>query len=347
MDEGTFRTLFDSHPDGLILLDARGAPTLANRSACRLLGTESEALVGKSLRDLLPGLEEGLLEGIAPGHGEALCALAAEGKETVLAVRIAPLEGAGDSRQVVILRDVTASQAVRQLQTYFLANITHEFRTPLSALKASVELMLETLGEASQDELERLLRSVHYSVAGLQALIDNLLASASVESGTFRIYPQEVLLAEVVGEAARVMSPLLKRREQGLQIEMDWSLPPVRVDPTRITQVLVNLLSNASKYSPIGTGVRMRVTPMEDGRVRLAVLDRGAGLAPRDRELVFRRFVRLDDRAGGQHGVGLGLSVVKAIVEAHGGTVGVDENPGGGSLFWFALPTGWRQGEAC
>jgi two-component system sensor histidine kinase EvgS len=132
-----------------------------------------------------------------------------------------------------------------------------------SALKASVELILESLGDVPQSELGRLLRSIHYSVAGLQTLIDNLLESASIESGHFRIRPREARLSDVIGEAARIMAPLLQRREQGLQIEMDWSLPPLSLDPTRITQVIVNLLSNASKYSQWEKGFASRCPPQQ------------------------------------------------------------------------------------
>jgi two-component system phosphate regulon sensor histidine kinase PhoR len=281
-------------------------------------------------------LQSGSLQGT--GQAETISTLSRRGQETVLAVTSAPLEGVSPHKRVLVLRDVTTLQATHQMQTYFLANITHEFRTPLSALKASVELMLESLGEASHSELERLLRSVHYSVANLQTLIDNLLESASIESGHFRIRPQQVRLSDVIGEAVRVMAPLLQRREQGLQIEMDWSMPPLYIDPTRISQVIVNLLSNASKYSPTGRGIRIRVSSSIDSVFMIAIVDQGAGLSLHDRENLFKKFVRMNDNTGEQYGVGLGLSVVKTIVEAHGGSVGVEANPEGGSIFWFTLP---------
>ena len=348
MDTRLFETLFDSFPDGLLILDESAEITHTNVSALRVLGSDAQSLVGRSLQEALPSLDEKVLRLNpleATGQAEAICTIATREGDVVLAVTRAPLKGVTPHRHVLVLRDITASQAVHQLQTYFLANITHEFRTPLSALKASVELMLESLGEVSEGELERLLKSIHYSVAGLHTLIDNLLESASIESGSFRIHPQQARLSEVIGEAVRVMSPLLQRRKQGLQIEMDWSLPPLSIDPTRITQVVVNLLSNASKYSPTGKGIRIKVTSTDGERLLIAVIDQGPGLEPYDRTQLFQRFVRLKDHSGEQFGVGLGLSVVKAIVEAHGGTVGVDDNPGGGSAFWFTLPLANGTGE--
>ena len=111
----------------------------------------------------------------------------------------------------------------------------------------------------------------------------------------------------------------------------------MEADRGRLTQAVVNLLSNAAKYSPIGRPIDLWVTPGATG-VRVSVGDRGAGIPAEQRANVFRRFVRLDDEGNEQQGMGLGLYLVKKIVEAHGGTVGVDDRPGGGAVFWFELP---------
>jgi len=341
MDVKTYQTLFNAISDGFILLDENNVVTHVNESAARMLGKEIVELTGSVLQEVIPSLDEKFfLSGSARVFDLAntIQFHSGQGQEMILTLTSSPLEDVPPHKRVLVLRDVTAVQAALEMQTYFLANITHEFRTPLSALKASVELILESLGEVSQSELERLLRSIHYSVAGLQTLIDNLLESASIESGHFRIHPCEARLSEIVGEAVRIMAPLLQRREQGLQIEMDWSLPLLTLDPTRITQVIVNLLSNASKYSPTGKGIQIKVSSATKRQLKIAVVDQGTGMSANERENLFKKFVRLSDNTAGQFGVGLGLSVVKTIVEAHGGTVGVDENPEGGSIFWFTLP---------
>ena len=341
MDVKTYQTLFDAISDGLILLDENNIVTHANESAARMLGKEVVELAGSVLQEVIPSLgEKSFSSELAPvfDQEDTIWFHPDQGQEMMLTLTSTPLEGIFPHKRVLVMRDVTALKAAREIQTYFLANITHEFRTPLSALKASVELILESLGEVTQSELERLLRSIHYSVAGLQTLIDNLLESASIESGHFQIHPSEARLSEIIGEAVRIMAPLLQRREQGLQIEMDWSLPLLTLDPTRITQVIVNLLSNASKYSPTGKGIQIKVSSTTRRQIKVAVVDQGAGLSAHERENLFKKFVRLSDNTGGQFGVGLGLSVVKTIVDAHGGKVGVDENLEGGSIFWFTLP---------
>jgi signal transduction histidine kinase len=186
--------------------------------------------------------------------------------------------------------------------------------------------------------LEELLNSVHLGVLGLQTLIDNLLESASIEAGRFRVYPRASRVREIIAEAIRVMRPLLDKRGQRLVVELPASMPVVRADARRTVQVLVNLLSNASKYGP--DDVEIKVGAAVQGEwVRVTVADTGPGVPPESRGELFRRFVYPDsgsDKA--QVGAGLGLSVVKAIVKAHGGKVGIDDHEGGGSVFWFTLP---------
>jgi signal transduction histidine kinase len=175
-------------------------------------------------------------------------------------------------------------------------------------------------------------------VTSLQTLVDNLLESVSIEAGRFRIRRRATDIGLLVAEAAALMKPLLERRNQPLITSLPDHLPRLSVDPMRLTQVLVNLLSNASKYGPIDEPIELAVCVQQDQVLKISVSDRGSGIPAEDRENIFRRFIRLDENDNAQYGMGLGLSVVKTIVESHGGTVGLDERPGGGSIFWFAIP---------
>lgn len=237
------------------------------------------------------------------------------------------------------LRSVIKEEAVQHLRTYFLGNVTHEFRTPLAALRASVEFLVDEMTHLSRAEINELLRSIHMSVNGLQTLIDNLLESVSIEAGQFTIHPGPLELEEVVEDARRIMQPLLTRRNQQLILEIAPQLPIVAGDPTRLIQILVNLLANASKYGPMGQRILLTAAPLGEEFVLVSVADQGPGLPPAAQEKLFRRFARLNQRDGAQHGLGLGLWVVKAIVTAHGGSVGVKQRPEGGSIFWFTIPT--------
>jgi signal transduction histidine kinase len=172
----------------------------------------------------------------------------------------------------------------------------------------------------------------------LHTLVDNLLESANIEARQFRISPRIVDLQPIIARAIQTMQPLLSKYEQRLTLELPLDLPPVKADPKRTEQVLVNLISNANRYGPTGEEIALQVT-VEEGFVRLAVKDRGPGISPEHRKALFRRFeFPHDENAASQAGAGLGLSVVKEIISAHGGQVNVENRSGGGSVFWFTLP---------
>ena len=247
------------------------------------------------------------------------------------------IAGAGSVAALVLRKNVN-EEAVQHLRSHFLANITHEFRTPLSALRASVEFLVDEMANLSQEEINELLHAIHMSVTGLQTLVDNLLESVSIEAGHFTIRPEPIELDDVVYEAGRIMQPLLNRRQQQLNVFYSESLPLVYGDSTRLTQVLVNLLANASKYGPMGQTIDLTIETLDMEGVRMSVADRGPGLSPQMREKLFHRFAQFNSSDSAQHGVGLGLWVVKVIVSEHDGTVGMEDRPGGGAIFWFTLP---------
>ena len=335
-------TLIESISEGVVTLDSSGCVLSFNRSAEQITGWEAEQAVGRSFNEILPlGAGKGqILERLKPGIAiPPINALNRQGKDITLAITVASLdmpEEAGHQTALVI-RDVTVEDAAQRLRSYFLANISHEFRTPLSALKASVELLLDGVSTFTQDETLELARSIHFSVTALQTLVDNLLESVSIEAGRFRIRRRPTDLSVLISDATTLMKPLLERRSQKLITRVPDGLPALSVDPMRLTQVLVNLLSNASKYGPTDEPIELEVKPGADV-VKVSVIDRGSGVPVAERDHLFHRFIRLDAKDNAQYGVGLGLSVVKTIVESHGGTVGLDERPGGGSIFWFTIP---------
>ncbi len=340
-------TLIQSISEGIITVNATGLITSFNQGAERILGYERAQVLNQPLEEILKLQEDGSIRrllGPSPGTHQA-CVATRGGSSTTLSITATrfstPDREAGEI--ALVLRDITEQEALQNLRGYFLANISHEFRTPLSALKASVEVMLLELDDLSNEEIRRLLSAIHMSVTGLQTLIDNLLESVSIEAGRFTIHRQPVVnLARIVDEAVEIMHPLLDRREQTVSIQDNCDSLQFPVDPTRITQVLVNLLSNASKYGPISQPIEIWITEHDEKSVRVSVADHGPGLTQAERSALFRRFVRLRGDPGGQFGIGLGLYVVKAIIEGHGGEVGVEERPGGGSEFWFTLPTARR-----
>ncbi len=334
-------TLVASLPEGIITIEPSGCILSFNHSAERITGWGAQDAIGKSINEVLPmGSGKGqILEHLRLGASiPPINALNCQGQDITLAIAITALDMPGTAPQTVLMiRDVTVEDAAQRLRSYFLANISHEFRTPLSALKASVELLLDGVGTFTQDETLELARSIHFSVTALQTLVDNLLESVSIEAGRFRIRRRPTELPLLVADATTLMKPLLERRNQELITRIPEGLPRLSVDPMRLTQVLVNLLSNASKYGPTDEPIELSIEPL-NGSVKISVSDRGSGVPLDQKDNLFHRFIRLDGQDNTQYGIGLGLSVVKTIVESHGGTVGLEERPGGGSIFWFTIP---------
>ncbi|MBN1658328.1 MAG: PAS domain-containing sensor histidine kinase [Anaerolineae bacterium] len=335
--------LLASIVEGIVTLDRRGHITFFSPGAERITGWPSDQVLGLTCDQVfLPGEGGQPFSQLipAPGRRVKIPVELSDGKHAILAVtgaRLFPPE-LGDARVALVFRDVSEEEAVHRLLGDFLANVAHEFRTPLSALAASVELLLDQAPDLTTDDLSELLVSLHLGVLGLQTLIDNLLESASIEAGHFRVHPRPCSLAEIVADAVRTVEPLLDRHGQRLVVELPAVLPTVVADSRRTAQVLINLLSNAIKYGPDDAEIEIGAT-VSGEQARVWVADHGPGVPAHERHNLFRRFAHsqsTDNKA--RVGAGLGLSVVKAIVEGQGGQVGVDERRGGGSIFWFTLP---------
>lgn len=335
--------LLESIVEGIVTLDLHGRITFFSHGAEQITGWSRDQVVGRSCDEVLQPADTGEhFSQLMPARDRKtkINLILADGRQATLAITGAKLAPEGSPTQVaLVFRDVSEEELMHRLVGHFLANIAHEFRTPLSALAASVELLLDQAPDLSPAELQELLSSLHLGVLGLQTVVDNLLESASIEAGRFRVSPRPTHLPDIVAEVEQTLQPLLLRRSQYLTLTLPDSLPEVQADPRRTAQVLINLLFNASKYSPDATEITLTAAVTEH-LVRVTVADCGPGIPAEFRTDLFRRFMY--DRAAhnqshAQAGTGLGLSVVKAIVEAQGGQVGADDRPGGGTIFWFTL----------
>ena len=334
--------LLEAINEGIITLDQQGNITFFSPGAERITGLSQEEVLYQHCDQVFRVVDsdEHFSRNLPPPDRQIKSTvILADGRIATLSftgARLFPPES-GETEMALVFRDVSEAELVHRFMGEFLANITHEFRTPISALAASTELLLDQADDLNPNELRDLLNSLYMGIVGLQTLVDNLLESARLEAGRFRVFPRPIELGEIIGEATHIMQPLLIRHGKQLVVELPTTIPVVQADSRRITQVLVNLLSNANKYSPDNTEVAIHVN--EDGaRVRISVTDQGPGISADFRPSLFRRFVLPEPGTGrSRYGAGLGLPVVKAIVEAHGGEVGVDDRLEGGSVFWFTL----------
>jgi len=336
--------LLEAIVEGIVTLDSNNNITFFSSGAEKISGWSAGDVLNRQCDTFFQPIDhdQTFTELIpSPGQRRRFRVEMADNKTAMLAIsgaRLAPSEAHG-AEVVFVFRDISEEDSVHRLMGHFMANISHEFRTPLTAVAASVELLLEEADDLSPGELQQLLNSLHLGLLSLQTLVDNLIESASIETGHFRVSPRAAELSEIIVEAVAIMRPLLEKYEQSLDVQLPPDLPLVRADPRRSTQVIVNLLSNANKYAPAGSHIALR-TAKEGNHIKVEIIDRGPGIPDKYRDEIFRRFAYLvqEDQASAQYGAGLGLSVVKAIVEAQNGTVGLADNPKGGSVFWFTLP---------
>jgi signal transduction histidine kinase len=201
-----------------------------------------------------------------------------------------------DGLQVQVMRDETELEAVRRARDTVLANISHEFRTPLAAQLASIELLQDGLSSMSREQVAELVESLQRGTLRLTWLIDNLLESVRIESGQLTIRRQPVSLPQVIEDAAELVAGLRSQRNQTLDVDLPDSLPQVLGDGGRLTQVFVNLLANAIKFGPESGTIRVGAAPV-DGQLEVWVEDEGPGVPELERDSIFERFHRSGERS--------------------------------------------------
>ncbi|MBI3924930.1 MAG: HAMP domain-containing protein [Armatimonadetes bacterium] len=229
-------------------------------------------------------------------------------------------------------------QSMNQLKSEFLANMSHELRTPLNSIIGFSELLHDrVVGELNEDQQQcvtDILESGHH----LLGLINNILDLSKIEAGKMELHLEELHLQEVLEGVGRSMSSLTDRKSQRLEMELPSDLPPLRADRGKLKQVVLNLLSNAHKFTPEGGLVRLAAARSPEG-LQVTVQDTGIGISAENQQTIFDEFRQVDgSHTREQEGTGLGLSLSRKLVELHGGRMWVESELGKGSAFHFVLP---------
>lgn len=317
--------------DGILLTDPDGVIVSANPAAFRVLG--EDRLVGKVFDKLV------LVSGATrvqdtEGHRVRRAWFPRDERMGVLEIVSTTL---GDRGSLHTVRDVTAQAELLRLKEDFLLQVAHELRTPIAALSATLDLLVEDALSMSRDELGSMVATLRRSALRLEHLVDNLLDAGSIEAGTFQVRAMPTSVRHSLQEALVFVQPLLDAKGQHLVMDLRKDADRVLADARRTGQVLANLVGNASKYAPEGSTITV-ASENREGFVRVAVTDQGPGIPEDEQARLFQRFFRsreVRDQAGG---LGLGLSICRAIVRAQGGEIGIQSTPGRGTSVHFTLP---------
>jgi PAS domain S-box-containing protein len=371
VSEDKLAVTLNSIGDAVIATDSDGLVALMNPLAEQLTGWSRGEAVGRPIDEVLRIVNEEtrapatnpvpatLTLGTIHGLANHTIVIARDGSECPIADSCAPIrDGAGSVvGAVLVFRDVTERNRLDRVlseqnaelerarsmadeanlaKSDFLSSMSHELRSPLNAILGFAQLMASDSPAPSPAQLasiDQILQAGWH----LLKLIGEILDLSKIESGQVPLSLEPVPLAAVLRECRGMMGPQAQERGIGLvfpERDIDWF---VRADQTRITQVLVNLLTNAIKYNVEGGTVEVDAVESAPGRIRLSVRDTGRGLDALQLTQLFQAFNRLGQEAGGQEGTGIGLVVAKRLVELMGGTIGVESTVGTGSVFWFEL----------
>jgi two-component system sensor histidine kinase KdpD len=228
-------------------------------------------------------------------------------------------------------------EEVDRLRAALIGSVSHDLRTPPASIKASISDLADPGLLLSDDDRATLLRTTEEETDRLTRLVTNLLDMSRIQAGALVPHTSATPLDELIGAVAGRLSPMLG--DHRLTVDIPDGLPLADVDYLLVEQVLSNLLENAARYTPAGTAVTVRATAVAGGdEVEVAVVDHGPGVAEEERERIFDQFYRLRAEGRGPLGTGMGLAIVKGIVEAHGGRIEVEATPGGGATFALRLP---------
>jgi signal transduction histidine kinase/GAF domain-containing protein len=350
------QAILQSLGEGVMVFDEQQQVVLFNPAAEQMLGIPASALAGQSLKNVrtqaTAGGDTTRAEHVYTGLNDGLRLLDEQGRNhnrmlelsapsQTIALNFAPWVGPRGAvyGSVVVMRDVTREIESDRAKREFISSVSHELRTPLTSIKGYVDLlMLGSAGQLSENQTA-FLSVVKNNANRLMDLINDILEIGRIDSDKIVLNFDEVDIANMFADVLQTLRVQIDRKSMRVRAEVAERLPVITADSKRITQVVLNLVSNAIKYTYAEGQILLRADLNPAGMVQIDVKDNGVGISQEDQKNLFRRFQRFDnplrDEAGG---TGLGLSIAKSLVELHGGEMWVESEPGEGSTFSFVIP---------
>ena len=335
-DRGRMEAILAGMIEGVIVVDPQGRLQLVNDAARQMLKLDDFAL-GRHYVETIrhPAITDLVAAALSERASISVEMSPPRDASRTLMVRAAPATSGAAHGAVVVLHDITELRRADQIRRDFVANVSHELRTPLTAIRGYVEALAE--GDASIEERQRFLDIIARHTLRMERLVKDLLRLARLDAGqeTLDVLPCDV--RSLVQAVAADLAPTLEGRHQRVDIAIAPEAEHVRADPSKLHDILRNLVANASNYGPEGSTIAVEATAA-NGRISISVSDQGPGIPEEDAKRVFERFYRVEkSRARDPGGTGLGLAIVKHLVELHGGTVRTENNASGGARFTIEL----------
>ena len=345
LEKGQTEAVLHSLTDPVIVTDPLDAVVVANQAAQLLFGFAFDQRRRPKLREVAqhPGLVDLMADAgrrqVRGAQVREELVFGANGGERFLRARVSSVvDHNGEIMGAVgVLHDVTADKQAEKTKTSFVSAVSHELNAPLASIKAYVEMLAD--GEVKETEQQQeFYRIIEMQTDRMTRLIQNLLNLSRIEAGVVRISKEPVSLSEVVEAVVEVMTPVAEEKGQHLAVELSSVYIGVYADRDMLCQAVTNLVSNAIKYTPEGGRVNVKTQMVEDEAL-CEVADTGLGIGPDDIEKVFEKFYRIKANSQAASGTGLGLPLVKRIIEeVHDGKIEVRSQVGEGSTFRFTLP---------
>ncbi|MDD5596114.1 MAG: ATP-binding protein [Candidatus Omnitrophica bacterium] len=330
--------------EGLVIVDAQGRVVMMNPAAEKLLGVSKKEKVGKSILENLKEEQLVSLVNESQDKDDKEIELVSQKDDTKRTLRASSAVIENENGQsigmVSVLSDITKQKELDQLKANFVSNITHELRTPLVAIDKSIALILaKNAGEISSAQ-EEFLSIAQRNIKRLSIMINDLLDLSKLEAGKMKINALPTSIAFVIEEAVGSLINWSKTKSISIEKKIENGLPQINIDGDRIIQVLTNLIGNAIKFTPANGNVIIEASlSAESKEVMITVQDNGVGISKEDLPNIFNKFYQAGERVASDiNGTGIGLSIVKEIVELHRGKIWVESEKGVGARFIFTLP---------
>jgi len=359
--EARVRAIFDNMLDGIFSTNEEGMIQDFSPSSERIFGASHEDMTGRNIGLLMP---ESILTDYEPflssdqksspgsvvgvtreSEGRRL-----DGSTFPMEISLSKVDAGGQIMFIGIVRDITERKQMETLKSEFVSTVNHELRTPLTSIQASLGILQKRLRGKVGPKEERLLDISPLSTERLGRLVNDILDVEKIAAGKMEFYPEVCDMKGLVTDIVERHQSLAEKYGVTFQLKADTPETYSIVDPSRFNQALVNLLSNAAKFSPKGEAVMIEITEQANDRIQISVSDKGPGIPTSFRDKIFQRFAQADGSATRMAGgSGLGLNITKSIVESLGGEITYDSVEGHGATFRLNFPTctsSTKQGDA-